>query len=93
MYGQGKNFVYPALVIYIKKNNLAFNRIGITASTKIGGAVKRNRARRIIRAAFVDVFKDLSGYDVVFAARAKTTRCKMQDVKRCMLNALESMEK
>ena len=37
------------LVTYARKNRLNINRVGITTSKKIGNAVSRNRARRIIR--------------------------------------------
>ncbi len=37
------------LTIYIKKNNLNKNIIGIAINNKLGKAVKRNKAKRIIR--------------------------------------------
>ncbi len=64
------------MVIYILKNNLGITRLGITTSKKIGGAVARNRARRILReAANVCIAEDL-GYDVVLVARSDTTKSK-----------------
>ena len=62
-------------------------RYGITKSKKIGCAVERNRAKRVIRSAFSQLEDRLNGnYDIVFIARTKTSKVKMQQV-------LEQMEK
>lgn len=48
------------------------NRIGISVSKKLGGAVERNRAKRIIRAGFAQAkayAKMKTGYLIVIAAR------------------------
>lgn len=67
------------------------NRIGITASKKIGGAVQRNRAKRVIREALRLIMQEYTlktGHLIVIAAREKATVCKMQDVKRDLQGAL-----
>jgi len=38
--------------IFIAKNRLGYSRLGITASRKVGGAVVRNRVKRLIREVF-----------------------------------------
>lgn len=56
-------------------------RLGITASRKIGGAVVRSRARRLIREAFRAVFTDLPGaLDIVVIVRRPLGDRKMADV-------------
>lgn len=56
-------------------------RLGITASRKIGGAVQRNRARRLIREAFRVVFAELPpALDVVVIVRKPLGDRKMQAV-------------
>lgn len=86
LYRKGKSLVTPVVVIYYRKNNKNINRFGITTGKKIGNAVKRNRARRIIRAAFSEILPTLKGsYDFVFVARVKTPYVKSRDIKKAML--------
>lgn len=61
------------------------NRVGISASKKIGGAVQRNRAKRVVREAYRQIGKEYvikKGYLIVIALRTPATVLKMQDVKR-----------
>lgn len=81
MYYRAKSEAAPCLVTYAMKSRAGCTRVGITSGKKIGGAVQRNRARRVIRAAFSQLEGRLCGnYDIVFVARTKTTQVKMQDV-------------
>lgn len=85
LYNKGKSQISPVLVTYILKNKTDNLRYGITTGKKIGNAVKRNRARRVIRAAFKECAPYLkSGYDIVFVARGKTPFVKSTQVKSTM---------
>lgn len=58
------------MVLYTQPNRLGTNRLGITASTKIGGAVQRNRARRRL----IESFRSIElkqGFDIVIVARSR----------------------
>ena len=58
------------LTVYFRKNDLPYNRFGISVSKKNGGAVQRNRIKRIFRAAYRECETFLPiGYDLIFAAR------------------------
>lgn len=95
MYAAKKSFVYPSVVVYIKQNGVGFNRIGITVSKKIGCAVKRNRAKRVILEAFRQTENLLTAkgktYDIVFVARGRTARCKMNEVAEYLKKAFNSV--
>lgn len=81
LYSKGTSFVSPNLITYVKKNNLKISRVGITTSKKIGNAVKRNRARRIIKSAFTQLLPHIKrGFDIIFVARSKTCYAKTQDI-------------
>lgn len=69
-------------VCYFKRNKTSFNRFGITAGKKTGCAVQRNRAKRIIRAAYRNCEKYVPiGYDMVFVARKEILEKKSGDVE------------
>ena len=71
MYKKGRYITSKYSVIYVKPNNRPFNRFGITAGKKIGNAVARNRAKRLIRLAYQKAEVKLPvGIDIVIVARS-----------------------
>ena len=69
---RGKSAVSGSMVVYCRKNKLGHNRLGLTASTKLGHAVVRNRCRRRMR----EVYRLNSpalrqGYDLILVARGR----------------------
>ena len=69
IYARGKSYVHPNLVLYVAKNRLGYTRIGLTATKKVGHAVQRNRARRIMRAALSEhLSQNIGGYDNLSSA-------------------------
>lgn len=89
VYRKGKTAADRYVIIFHKKNGSDENRIGFLASKKIGNAVARNRARRLMKEAFRQT-EDLpySGEDIIFIARKGIDEVKMQDVKKSMENAM-----
>ena len=92
LYYRAKSVASPNLVTYAMKNREGETRVGITSGKKIGNAVKRNRARRLIRAAFSQYEDRLGGsFDIVFVARTHTTEVKMQTVAAQMEAQLKKL--
>ena len=92
LYGRGKSKVHPALVTYVQKNRMGCCRVGITTSNKLGNAVARNRARRVIREAYRQVLPQIQGnYDLVFVARTKTTFVKSTQLVNIMAAQLKEL--
>lgn len=92
LYYRGKSKASGSIVTYAMKNRFGETRVGITTGKKIGGAVQRNRARRVIRAAFSEYEGRLNGnYDFVFVARTRTTEVKMQTVRAEMEEQLRQL--
>lgn len=74
---------------YYIANGLSFNRLGITTSKKLGNAVERKRAARIIRAAVrLSEVKFPIGYDIIFVARTDIINAKSCDVQHYIENKL-----
>lgn len=73
------------LVVYYKKNNLPCNRLGITVGKKIGGAVVRNRIKRLIRESYRLIENEIcSNTDIVIVARSKCAEADYQAVSGTM---------
>jgi ribonuclease P protein component len=91
IYHKGRSFVSPVLVTYVIKNRSGNIRYGITTGKKIGNAVKRSRARRVIRASYYQLYSEIKpGHDIIFVARGKTPFVKSQTVMQAMKKHLES---
>lgn len=92
LYYRGRCHATETVVVYAQKNRLGSCRYGITTGKKIGNAVTRNRARRIIRVAFAALEPRVGGsYDFVFVARSKTGEVKMQQVLKDMTTAFANI--
>lgn len=96
-YSKGKRAVTGAVAVYVLPDYAAkrlakahpqkktVNRIGLTVSTKLGGAVVRSRVRRILREGLLAIQreKDLKvGFLIVIAARSASVHLKSSDIKR-----------
>ncbi|MDJ0520452.1 MAG: ribonuclease P protein component [Planctomycetota bacterium] len=66
-----EGLVYPGreCVVRILANELGFARLGMAAPRQYGNAVRRNRFRRLVRAAFREQQEQLDGVDVFVAPR------------------------
>jgi ribonuclease P protein component len=60
------------LIVYAAPNDLPHNRLGLSVSRKFGGAVQRNRMRRLFREAYRLTRHQMpAGLDLVLIPRSK----------------------
>ncbi|BAF61101.1 MAG: ribonuclease P protein component [Pelotomaculum sp.] len=90
---RGKSVADRHIVMYFLDNNLGRCRYGFAVSRKIRSAVRRNRARRLLREACrLNKEKFPEGYDFVFMARRDMTDLKCQQVEESILKLLKRAE-
>ena len=86
LYNKGKSAASKYVVVYCAKNNSAVNRLGITVSTKLGGAVQRNRIRRRLKEIYRLNEPSLRrGYNIVIVARHGSRDAKWKDLESSVL--------
>ena len=70
LYQKGKTAVGGCMVLYCRRNNRGRNRLGITVSTKVGNAVKRNLRQ---------------AWDIVLVARGRTLTASWKEMNDTFL--------
>ncbi len=92
-YYQGKSIACPYFVCYRIRNRGMGIRYGITTTKKVGNAVCRNRARRLIRAAMRSVLDRFDNrFDYVFVARERILQAKSYQVAAAMKGCLKQLQ-
>ncbi|MBR6427771.1 MAG: ribonuclease P protein component [Clostridia bacterium] len=94
-YSKGKRYLGKTVCVYLLKDLRAgklkrenprkeyLNRLGFSVSPRLGNAVRRNRCKRIMRAAYrhiLEVYELRKGYLIVISARPGATEASSADV-------------
>ena len=86
----GHKFVHPLAILIYCENDKEDIRFAFPASKKTGNAVKRNRARRLLREAVRLQLPSLKiGYDCLLIVRNRTSKASFNEVSE----AVESLFK
>ena len=104
-YRSGKRFFGRYICVYVLKDlhakklqrehpqKIVVNRFGISVSKKVGPAVKRNRAKRIIRAAYGEMRDELKkGFLLVISAKPEIEGKSSADIAREMRYAMKKLD-
>ena len=86
VYKNGKSYADKYLVMYVLENNKNVNRLGISASKKVGNSVVRHRFARLVRESYrlhENIFN--SGLDIVVVARKSAAFVGYFEIERSLL--------
>ena len=89
LYKKGSSSGDRYVVVFYIANGLPFVRRAFLASKKVGGAVVRNRARRLMRESFRKLENEIKpGRDILLIARGTITGCGSAEVEDSVRSAL-----
>jgi len=93
LYNKGKSAASQVAVVYCRRNGRTENRLGVTVSTKIGGAVQRNRVRRRLKEIYrLNEEKLASGYDIVVVARVRSRYAGFRELEASVLSLFSKLK-
>ena len=82
-YDQGRRYAGKCMVVWLRTGAGASLRLGVVASRKVGNAVARNRARRLLREVFRRHRGECSGaFDVVIVARRNILEARWPQIEQ-----------
>lgn len=88
VYDEGYKVVTPEFALFAHSNHLEHSRLGVTASRRIGKAVRRNRARRLVREAFrIHRAQMPPGFDYVVVVRSPLLERSPQELGPLLVKA------
>lgn len=84
----GRRAFARGVVVFVHSSPTGAARLGLVTSRRFGNAVKRNRARRLLREAFRFAQHELDPLDVVVLPQAGAFPDHVDDVRRVLLEAI-----
>jgi ribonuclease P protein component len=85
----GRRWSHPLALLIVCQSNLPTSRFAFSASRRVGNAVARNRAKRLLREAVRHHLKTIaSGWDCLFIARSTTPEATFIEVEKAVVQLL-----
>lgn len=85
----GKSYAHPFVVLVIQASEAPKVRVGVTAGRSVGGAVQRNRAKRLLREAMRPLLPQLiPGWDLILIARPALASSSLEEIRQALTSLL-----
>ncbi|HZK33387.1 MAG TPA: ribonuclease P protein component [Tissierellaceae bacterium] len=89
VYKYGKNYWNRNLILYVKKNDLGYTRVGYSITTKIGNSVVRNRIRRQMKEIYRLNFNLIkNNYDLIFIPKKNVVGISYDELESAMIHIM-----
>ena len=86
----GKSYAHPLVVLYVLRSDVPGTHVAVSAGLAVGNAVKRNRAKRLLRAAMTDLLPGTeTGSDMLLIARSPLPAANVQQTREALSNLLK----
>ena len=85
----GKSYAHPLVVLVALKRETAHTRVGVTAGKTTGTAVRRNRAKRLLREAVRPMLGALPAHwEMILIARPAMAAATIEQVRAAVADVL-----
>lgn len=85
----GRRWNHPLALLIAYQTDLPVSRFAFSASKRVGNAVVRNRAKRLLREAVRHHLTTISsGWDCLFVARSLTAQAEFSEVEEAVIQLL-----
>lgn len=88
LYETARRIPSKSFVLFVMKNALGRPRLGITVTRRVGGAVQRNRAKRLMREIFRRHKSEFQDVDIVVNGRQTLPRANYLPLEAEFLSCL-----
>ena len=86
----GRSYAHPLVVLIVEKNPQGNLRVGVAAGRAAGTAVRRNRAKRLLREAIRTLLPNIASHaDLILIARTGLTSATLDETRQALLSLLQ----
>ena len=86
----GKSYAHPLVVLIVQTHDQPRVKVGVAAGRTVGTAVRRNRAKRLLREVMRTFIPHITpGLDLILIARPGLVSATLEETRHALLNLLQ----